>query len=189
MVTITKKEAKEIGLQYSTLCSFHDRYPDQDGIFNHCPDCKMIRDPCGCGEDEGCELCCPNDFKKLNTEKGLTEFVKKMKSTLDIHQEEKGDSWVNCDIEYLEKKLMDEIGEYEIAERPLHKAEELVDIANMCMMLFHRHLDICCENKELRMIRKKREYRNYRKQRISVGRRPLSFLEWTMNEKGTIFDD
>lgn len=78
----------------------------------------------------------------MDTEEGFTEFVKKMKLTLDKHQEEKGDSWVTCDLEYLEKGLMDEIGEYELAERPLHKAEELVDIANICMMLFHRHVVI-----------------------------------------------
>lgn len=64
MVTITKVEAKQLGLQDSHICPFHERYPDQDAVMNSCPDCKHIQDPCGCGVDEGCELCCPEDFKE-----------------------------------------------------------------------------------------------------------------------------
>ena len=64
MVTITKKEAKELGLQYSKICLFHKYNPDQEAIMNSCQDCKNIQDPCGCDEYMGCEKCDPLASKK-----------------------------------------------------------------------------------------------------------------------------
>ena len=77
----------------------------------------------------------------MDTETGLRWFVVQMKLKLDMNQEEKGDSWVTCDIEFLEKKLREEIEEYHKGEGRMKSAHELVDIANVCMMLYHRHVD------------------------------------------------
>ena len=78
----------------------------------------------------------------MNTEKGLKEFVEQMKLKLDdLNQEEKGDSWVTCDITFLKGKLREEIAEYYGEEGSMKSAKELVDIANVCMMLYHRHVE------------------------------------------------
>ena len=78
----------------------------------------------------------------MNTEKGLKEFVEQMKLTLDLNQGEKGDSWVTCDIKFLKGKLREEIAEYYGEEGSMKSAKELVDIANVCMMLYHRHVEL-----------------------------------------------
>ena len=54
---ITKKEAKRLKLWQSKLCQFHQHNPDQEAVMYSCLECKLIQDPCGCGSDEGCELC------------------------------------------------------------------------------------------------------------------------------------
>jgi hypothetical protein len=78
----------------------------------------------------------------ITTEQALKEFTEAMKLTLDEHQNKKGDSWNCCDLRFLENKLIEEINEYHEEKKPLAKAEELVDIANICMMLYIRHIDI-----------------------------------------------
>ena len=75
----------------------------------------------------------------MNTEHGFKEFIVEMKLKLDQNQEKKGDSWVTCDIEFLQGKLREEIHEYYNVEGSMIGARELVDIANMCMMLFIRY--------------------------------------------------
>ena len=62
IVTISKKEADSQGINHSFLCEFHQHNPDQNASQNTCLGCKIISDPCGCGEDEGCVLCEPRDF-------------------------------------------------------------------------------------------------------------------------------
>ena len=53
---------------------------------------------------------------------------------MEQNESEKQDSWVNCDMKYLEFALGEEIREYnESGEK-----DELVDIANMCMMIYNR---------------------------------------------------
>lgn len=81
----------------------------------------------------------------MKTENGLKDFVMAMKVTLYKHEKEKGNSWCNCDIQFLVDKLEEEIKEYREETKPLAKAEELVDVANMCMMLYHRYINIWAE--------------------------------------------
>lgn len=76
----------------------------------------------------------------MNTKIGLESFVEQMKLKLNINQEKKGDSWVTCDIKFMEDKLMEEINEYYAEKGDMKRAKELVDIANICMMLYHRHM-------------------------------------------------
>lgn len=57
MVTLTKKEAKELGFDSNFICIFHETNPDQEAVTNSCEDCVYIQEPCGCGVDEGCEIC------------------------------------------------------------------------------------------------------------------------------------
>lgn len=78
---------------------------------------------------------------ETKTEMGLDQFVEKMKLTLDLNQERKGDSWKTCKIEFLEGKLCEEIQEYLEAKTPMTKANELVDVANVAMMLYNRYFD------------------------------------------------
>lgn len=81
----------------------------------------------------------------INTEKGLKEFVELMKLKLDLNQEKKGDSWITCDIEFLEDKLGEELEEYLKTKNDAQfyrSAQELVDVANICMMLHHRYIDV-----------------------------------------------
>ena len=84
-------------------------------------------------------------IEETETDKGFNRFVESMKLKLDLNQEEKGDSWIDCNINYLENKLLEEIGEYLDESRHGKKSQELVDIANMCMMLHHRHFNIWAE--------------------------------------------
>ena len=81
----------------------------------------------------------------METENSLKAFVMEMEVVLYRHEKVKGNSWSNCDMKYLEDKLKEELKEYQDANRPLAKAEELVDIANICMMLYNRHIDIWAE--------------------------------------------
>jgi hypothetical protein len=81
----------------------------------------------------------------METQEALNEFAKAMSRTLDENQEKKGDSWNDCDLQFLLNKLDEEIKEFKDELKPLAKAEELVDVANICMMLYHRYVDIWAE--------------------------------------------
>lgn len=76
------------------------------------------------------------------TENSLIEFVAAMSIKLDLNQVEKGDTWVTCNIGHLQNKLDEKIHEYWTVERDRESADTLVDIANFCMMLHHRHMDL-----------------------------------------------
>lgn len=78
----------------------------------------------------------------MKTQDALNEFVQEMNNKLDENQEEKGDSWNDCDLQFLFDKLDEEIKEFKDEPKPLAKAHELVDVANICMMLYHRYIDI-----------------------------------------------
>jgi len=58
---ISKKEAKARGLLHSRFCLFHERSQDEAGAIT-CLDCRVIRDPCGCGENEACQKCFPESI-------------------------------------------------------------------------------------------------------------------------------
>jgi len=81
----------------------------------------------------------------INTEEALKDFTMVMGNVLYDHQKTKGDSWHNCDMQFLLDKLDEEIKEFKEEQKPLAKAEELVDIANICMMLYQRYVEIWAE--------------------------------------------
>ena len=67
MVIINKEQAKQERIELDVICDFHVRNPDQQAITESCPDCKIIRDPCGCDADMGCERCEPKEVKGGNS--------------------------------------------------------------------------------------------------------------------------
>jgi len=65
---------------------------------------------------------------------GLQAFYSEMIIKIEQKEKEKEDSWIRCDLKYLEFALSEEIKEYnESGDK-----DELVDIANMCMMIYNR---------------------------------------------------
>lgn len=90
-------------------------------------------------------------IEETETDKGLHSFVEAMKLKLDLNQEKKGDSWTTCEIDFLENKLLEEIKEYLDEPRHGKKSQELGDIANVCMMLYHRHFNLWAEEAAERM--------------------------------------
>jgi len=85
------------------------------------------------------------DVKYMSTQNALNEFVMYMNNKLDENEEKKGNSWASCDLQFLLDKLDEEIQEFKDEPKPLAKAEELVDVANICMMLHHRYVEIWAE--------------------------------------------
>lgn len=79
---------------------------------------------------------------KTKTKDGLKKFVEQMDLKLYIREEKYGDSWTNVNIDFLEKKLLEEMNEYLAENKHGKKSCELVDIANVCMMLYNRHFNI-----------------------------------------------
>lgn len=61
-------------------------------------------------------------------------FAQAMETTMSRHDKTKGDSWKWCEIEFLKDKLLEEFNELQ----KTGDKHELVDIANICMMLFIR---------------------------------------------------
>lgn len=74
-------------------------------------------------------------------ETSVINFGAAMSIKLGTNQAEKGNSWVTCDIGYLQRKLGEKMEEYWGVERDTDSADALVDVANFCMMLYYRHLD------------------------------------------------
>ena len=62
-------------------------------------------------------------------------FARQMEATMQEHDPIKGDTWKYCQIGFLEHKLEEEIEEYKHGGR---NPDELIDIANICMMLWNR---------------------------------------------------
>lgn len=81
----------------------------------------------------------------MNTENGLKEFYCHMKLVLDEHQDRKGDSWTADEVQWLEQRLEKEMEEFRRESNPLKKAQELVDVANFCMFIYHKYIDIWAE--------------------------------------------
>ena len=78
----------------------------------------------------------------METKTGLRLFNQAMEVELYKHEKKKGNSWNDCDLQFLLDKLDEEIKEFKDETKPLAKAEEIVDVANICMMLYHRYLNI-----------------------------------------------
>jgi len=77
--------------------------------------------------------------------KEIKEFAEEMERVMQEHDAKKGDSWKEMSLHTLEHLLMNEVKEWN-ASRLGHidggnhsKEKELVDIANICMMLWHRY--------------------------------------------------
>jgi len=68
--------------------------------------------------------------------KEIELFAMAMEATMCRHDKNKGDSWKSCEIDFLKDKLIEEFDEYQSSGNK----HELVDIANVCMMLFNREL-------------------------------------------------
>ena len=63
-------------------------------------------------------------------------FAKAMEAKLKLNDHKKI-GWDTCDLEYLDQRLIQEFQEYTQSVQ----AEELVDIANFCMMLYSRKME------------------------------------------------
>ena len=71
----------------------------------------------------------------------IQAFADEMQLVMSKHDEDKGESWMDCPAKYLLDGLDTEIEELAKARGNLNIAnvrEELVDIANYCMMLWNR---------------------------------------------------
>jgi len=73
---------------------------------------------------------------KIEIDNDVAMLVMAMETTLKKHEKAKGDSWKRCDKNFLYGKLEEEFEEWKAS----HDKHELVDIANICMMLFNREL-------------------------------------------------
>lgn len=77
---------------------------------------------------------------RSNTDKGavirseIMQFAVAMEAVMSMHDAKKGNSWRIAPLEYLIDKLKEEFVEWETTP----SKKELIDIANVCMMLFHR---------------------------------------------------
>ena len=69
----------------------------------------------------------------------VARFAREMEMVLRRNDYKGG--WDNCDIEYLENRIKEELGEYFSVEPDKTyysdiKQEEITDVANFCMMIF-----------------------------------------------------
>jgi len=81
----------------------------------------------------------------------IYEMAQQMELIMGTHDDEKGDSYKTCDLEYLEKKFDEEINEYRNEKRHGVKVREAVDIAIVATMLRYRHFQIVLKQAEERM--------------------------------------
>lgn len=70
----------------------------------------------------------------------IMRFAEEMESIMRLHDKKKGDSYKTCEINFLRRKLAEEFSEwaYPCIEDGDTEKYEVVDIANICMMLFWR---------------------------------------------------
>ena len=81
--------------------------------------------------------------KELQEEKDkmraeIQEFAEAMEKEMQRHDPEKGDSWKSMPIKDLEEILDGVIEDYRYAGDYWEGMEELIDVANIAMMLWHR---------------------------------------------------
>ena len=65
----------------------------------------------------------------------ILKFAIEMDKIMNKHQHKKGNSWKTLDIDFLKTRLVQEFNEY---CKDTNDRKELIDIANMCMMLYDR---------------------------------------------------
>jgi len=70
--------------------------------------------------------------------KEIKEFAEVMEKEMQRHDPKKGDSWKSMPIEGLKDILEGAIEDYRYAGDYWEEMEELIDIANLAMMLWHR---------------------------------------------------
>lgn len=82
--------------------------------------------------------------ERVEVRDSIREFAIEMEAVMSKHDDRKGNSWKGCEIEYLETKLKTEFEEWkeEMMGRTDKRGDEVIDIANMCMMLWHRYDEI-----------------------------------------------
>lgn len=74
----------------------------------------------------------------------LQKMALKAEQKMALHDPHKGDSWKQCEIEFLEDKLREEVKEYfDTSAHIRTRAMELPDIVNICAMLYARHYGFC----------------------------------------------
>jgi len=83
-----------------------------------------------------------NNYRTKEIRKEIMEFAKEMERIMQQNDSKKGDSWKHMNIVALEIKLDEEIAEWKEVRHKLQnidkKMKELIDMANVCMMLWHR---------------------------------------------------
>lgn len=62
---MTKKEAKQKGVECGTICECDDCNHRDQRSSEECPHCIFIEDACGCDEDMSCEQCDPDGSFKV----------------------------------------------------------------------------------------------------------------------------
>ena len=75
----------------------------------------------------------------MEVRKEIKEFAEEMERVMQEHDAEKGDSWKKRPSYFLIKVLLGKVEEFHYTESNYKAREEVVDIANYCMMLFHRY--------------------------------------------------
>ena len=78
----------------------------------------------------------------MKIRKEIMDFALVMEKVMRLHDRYKKDSWKECKLSYLEKKLIEEYKEWNDAGKECPAKNEVIDIANVCMMLFHRYDEI-----------------------------------------------
>ena len=73
------------------------------------------------------------------TRKEIKEFAEAMESIMKRHDGTKGDSWKTVSIKHLEECLEREFEEWKSDKKTVIGKREVIDVANICMMLFHRY--------------------------------------------------
>jgi hypothetical protein len=68
----------------------------------------------------------------------ILEFAREMEKVITEHNLRYGDSWRTCDVNALRKHLKEEYREWKDSTDDLFEREDCVDIANLCMMIWHR---------------------------------------------------
>jgi len=96
----TKQEAYNARINEGCICDYHMNNPDQTGVYN-CPDCVIIQDPCGCGEDGECEDCrvkTVNELVKEARREAIKEVLRLLNEVYKLYQlnDEQYDKLESC---------------------------------------------------------------------------------------------